>query len=118
MPTPPTFDVDALLAPIPGPDPAGLDPVHDQPRLQQARETAVEAFDEREEDGRVVRVPLPPNDPTRAARWRDVLRLTQTVLATRSKSVAGAVRQGTHAAAMPARRSRGRRRGCQRLPLL
>ena len=82
------LDLNALFAPIPGFEPGGpnpklvrdKDPLRDPTQLDKSRLKAVE-------DGHK----LPVNDPSRIKLWRDVLKLTHDLFATRSKSLGWAV---------------------------
>ncbi len=90
MSTPATLDVDPLLAPIPGPDPAGGPlPYPDKEKLDEYRKD----FDPERD-----LADLAPNDPQRAdakkitPRWKDVIALGSKVLTSSSKDLMVATR--------------------------
>jgi type VI secretion system protein ImpA len=74
-------DTDKLLAPLPGPDPVGGNPILFSGKLRDLRKEAVE-------EGAA----LPVTDPARVGLWRGVLKFTQGVLADQSKSLEAAAR--------------------------
>jgi type VI secretion system protein ImpA len=90
MPTPATLDIDPLLAPIPGPDPAGGPlPYPDKEKLDDYRKD----FDPERD-----LADLDPNDPQRAdakkitPRWKETVTLGTKVLASTSKDLMVATR--------------------------
>ncbi len=86
MSSPPTLDLDALVAPVPGPDPAGSpEPPEVDLQLKRLRADIV-SQDETSADGDLV------EGPGTRTRWGEVVAAAAEVLTTKSKHVEAAAR--------------------------